>query len=311
MIQNKNNTVAVVSHDAGGAEIVSSYLKNQAVDCVYALEGPAKAIFERKLGHIENVSLADAVGRADRILCGSSWQSDLEFNAIKRARMLGKHSIVFLDHWVNYRERFVRSGEIRLPDEIWVGDAEAHAMAKDIFRGVPIHLVENPYFQDVLQELAVIPARRRTKPGMISVLYVCDPVREHALRRFGDERYWGYTEEEALRYFLSNVAALGKRIERIAIRPHPSEPAGKYKWVEKEFQLPVTDGGSRTLLQEIADSDVVVGSASMAMVIGLLAGKRVISCIPPGGRECVLPQLEIESLQNILSGNGSIAESME
>jgi hypothetical protein len=38
----------------------------------------------------------------------------------------------------------------------------------------------------------------------------------------------------------------------------------------------------------------------MAMVIGLIGGKRVISCIPPGGPACALPQAEIESMRNLL-----------
>jgi hypothetical protein len=32
----------------------------------------------------------------------------------------------------------------------------------------------------------------------------------------------------------------------------------------------------------------------MALVTALLAGRRVLSCIPPGGRPCVLPFAEIE-----------------
>ncbi|MGB1984427.1 MAG: hypothetical protein ACPHOH_03080, partial [Porticoccaceae bacterium] len=43
-----------------------------------------------------------------------------------------------------------------------------------------------------------------------------------------------------------------------------------------------------------------VGCESMAMVVGLLAKKRVISAIPPGGRPCQLPQPAIENLQQLV-----------
>jgi len=112
-------------------------------------------------------------------------------------------------------------------------------------------------------------------------------------------------EEEALCYFLANISALGKPVERILIRPHPSERAGKYNWAQHEFDLPIEIGGARTLLEEIADSDFVVGCGSMAMVVALLAGKRVISCIPPGGGVGVLPHTGIVSLQDILENKGS------
>ena len=84
------------------------------------------------------------------------------------------------------------------------------------------------------------------------------------------------------------------------IRPHPSEAAGKYDWARSAQGVPVVvTGGGQTLLQEVVDCDVVVGCESMAMVVGLLAGKRVVSTIPPGGRACVLPYPEIERLTSL------------
>ncbi len=291
--------LAVISHDAGGAEILSSYVRQQGLDCLYVLAGPARKIFERKLGPIEVHSLKHAIRHSRSILCGTSWQSDLELNAIKLARSMGKHSVAFLDHWVNYRERFVRSGKTYLPDEIWVCDEIANGMAREIFPGMNIRQIENPYFQDLRRALEVV-ARSSPSRAPRSILYVCEPVREHALRQFGNELHWGYVEEDALRYFLSNVGACGVSVERIVIRPHPSEPAGKYDWAADEFELPIVFGGTDSLLAEITASDAVVGCNSMAMVVGVLAGKRVISCIPPGGQPCALPQPEIQSMQAIL-----------
>lgn len=292
---------AIVAHDAGGAEVLSSYVRRQGLHGLYVLQGPARKVFERKLGDIETLSLDDAIRQADWVLCGTSWQSELEFDAIKLARALGKRSVAFLDHWVNYRERFERKGELNLPDEIWVGDPIATELAEKIFDKTPIRLVENPYFMDIRAEVLAAPVVRSGDADRLAVLYVCEPVREHALRQHGDERYWGYVEEDALRYFLANVAVLGKPVERILIRPHPSEAANKYDWAKDEFDLPIAFGGTRSLFEEIADNDVVVGCASMAMVVGLLAGKQVISCIPPGGPKCALPQPEIRSLQGLLS----------
>lgn len=291
---------AIVAHDAGGAEILSSYVCRQKLCCLYVLQGPACKVFERKLGGIETLPLDDAIRRADWVLCGTSWQSDLEFDAIKLARTLGKRSAAFLDHWVNYRERFERKGELNLPDEIWVGDSIAAGLAGKAFDHTPIRLIENPYFMDIRAEVLNVPVKRSGDTERLAVLYVCEPVREHALRQHGNERYWGYTEEDALRYFLANATVLGKPVGRILIRPHPSEAANKYDWVKDEFNLPIAFGGSRLLIEEIAESDVVVGCSSMAMVVGLLAGKRVISSIPPGGPRCALPQPEIELLQQLL-----------
>jgi hypothetical protein len=290
--------LAIVSHDAGGAEVLSSYVRHEAPSCVYVLAGPATSIFARKLGAVATRALDAALTDADSLLCGTSWQSDLELDAIKLARSMGKHSVAALDHWVNYRERFTRGGEVHLPDEMWTFDREAEALATKLFPGVRIRRLENPYLGDVQRELAAIPLRERESDEGLSVLYVAEPVREHALRAHGDERYWGYVEEDALRYFLSHLDAIG-RISRVVVRPHPSEPAGKYEPIMADFDIPL-ETGVRTLVEEIAASDVVVGCNSMAMVVGLSAGKRVISCIPPGGQPCSLPQREIEWLQQLV-----------
>ena len=69
---------AVVSHDAGGAEILSSYVRRRGEKAVFVLAGPALRVFERKLGPIENAPLDQAVRQAAWVLCGTSGQSALE-----------------------------------------------------------------------------------------------------------------------------------------------------------------------------------------------------------------------------------------
>ena len=103
--------ICVVSHDAGGAEILSSYVRQQDLDCVYSLAGPAQKIFERKLGEVVSLPLVEALQQCEWLLCGTSWQSDLEWHAIALAKKMGKRTVAFLDHWVNYQERLIRSGE--------------------------------------------------------------------------------------------------------------------------------------------------------------------------------------------------------
>ena len=103
--------VAVVAHDAGGAELVSSYVRRIAARKLFVLAGPARSIFGRKEPAIECVSLEEAIRCASWVLCSTSWQSDLEGRALQLAHEARKHSVSFLDHWVNYRERFERDGE--------------------------------------------------------------------------------------------------------------------------------------------------------------------------------------------------------
>jgi hypothetical protein len=296
----KPEQVVIVAHDAGGAEVLSSYVRrlDRAAQSryVFVLDGPARRIFSTKLGQVRQLPLDVALQQSSSVLCGSGWQSDLEVRAIALASRQLKHSTVFLDHWVNYRERFMRDGETHLPDEIWVGDAIALDRARTALPGLPISLVENPYFLDIRDEFRRRPPMKAGPDG-VSVLFVCEPIREHALRQHGDERHWGYTEEEALRYFLDHVDALQQPIARILVRPHPAELPDKYSALIGSYDLPVHLSSGRDLLDEVADSQWVAGCNSMAMVVGLLAGRQIVCCIPPGGRPCLLPQPDIRHLQ--------------
>jgi len=296
--------VAVVSHDAGGAEILSALVHQQGLMGQYVLEGPAKNIFARKLGRVPHATLEDAVGWADWVLCSTSWQSDLEFRATQLARSLEMHVVVFLDHWINYVGRLVRGADSLLPSELWVGDAAAAAMARAAFPSLPVEQGDNPYFLEIQSGLARVPPTARVASARLRVLYVGEVIDAFS-KTLGGINGWaephGYTEEDALSYGLNHLEALGAPVEWVRIRPHPAEPKGKYSWAKERYQGLVRLGGTAPLLHEIVNCDVVLGCESMAMVVGLLAGKRVVSCVPPGGKPCVLPQPEIEHLQLLLS----------
>lgn len=288
--------IGAVAHDAGGAEIISSYLRRGGQEFACCLDGAARAVFARKFGEVRNLPLDALVDASDWLMCGTSFLSDLEWRALRAARAAGKRTVTVLDHWVNYHDRFVRHGERHWPDEIWVGDEVGLQLAQKDLPEVPLKLVPNAYFLDLRDEIEALGSQSRDAAGGLRILYVCEPLRDDGLALYNDERYWGYTEEEALRHFLANVARLGGPIARIVVRAHPQEPRNKYVWAAAEFALPIVTDEDKTLLQQVAASDVVAGCASMAMVVGLIAGKRVISCIPPGGKTVPLPHPEIERM---------------
>ena len=291
--------VSIVSHDSGGAEILSSWLRRNNCAASVVAKGPAKKIFKRKCPNIEFVNLDQALIKSTWLLCGTGWQSNFERLAIAKARDLGIKTVAFLDHWVNYLERFKEHGHFILPDEIWVGDKDAKVIACGLFNKTPVILKPNPYFEDLIDQIKVLN-KNKSSNFKNNILYVSEPVAEHALVKHGNDRHWGYTEFDALSFFLKNISVIDQNIECITIRPHPSEREDKYHWVSNLTTLPVNFGGKKTLLDEMHKSSIVVGCESMAMVVGLLAKKRVISVIPPGGRPCQLPHVDIENFQELV-----------
>lgn len=293
--------VVVVAHDAGGAEILASFVAQNSNDYRLVLEGPAVNVFKRRLGPVEIITLEEGIAAGDWCLCGTGWQSDLEWRAIELVQNAGKRVVSFLDHWLNYRERFVRNGIQHLPDEIWVGDADAEQRARESFLQLPIKLVPNPYFLYLKHQLEELATKKSMQDKKKTVLFVCENISDHARLHHGDERYWGYTEFDAIEYFLQNIAVLGGSLETVVIRPHPSDMPGKYDRILKAYANIAQLSTGKALIEEVVESDIVVGCESMAMVVGLLAQKKVISCIPPGGNRCSLPQKEIIHLGELVN----------
>lgn len=294
--------IAVVSHDAGGAEIISSWVKKNPGEYCFVLEGPARSVFQNKLGLLELKTLESAVQESELVLCGTSWQSDLERKALKKAKSLKKKVVSYLDHWVNFKDRFIQDGELFLPDEIWVGDQDALVIAQKEFPDKLVKLVDNLYFEDIKIQLKKITRFERAKDG-VSVLYICEPVGDHSELVYGNRKYLGYDEIDAINYFLKNIGLISNKVDVIKIRPHPSESKNKYDWVKRASSIPIEIGGAQSLIDEISASDLIVGCESMAMVIGLLAKRDVFSCIPFGGRACCLPQKSIKHLSQMVNAS--------
>lgn len=297
---NKRKILGIVCHDAGGAEIVSSYVLLNNIEAKYCLEGPALKIFERKVGNFKNNSLLDMINCVDWILCGTGWQSNLEWNAIQEAKKRKKKVVSFLDHWDYYTERFNRNSMYILPDEIWVGDIYAQKIAIEAFPGTKIKLIENPYLAEIKTMLGKIKPKEKMI-NKLTVLFLCENISEHMFIKHGDENYLGYTEHDSLQLFLENIERIDKNISVITIRPHPSEknPEIKYDWVKKypmKTSCNIKFSDEENLIQDIVDCDIVAGAETMAMIVGLISGKRVISSIPKKGKKCVLPFTDIEHI---------------
>ena len=298
--------IAIISHDAGGAEVLSSWLLRGQGDYCLVLEGPAINIFNSKLGRQEVKKLEEALSISELIVCGTGWQSSFEVNAIKEARAKGKRVVAFLDHWVNYLQRFEFEGTHYFPDEIWVTDEYAMKSAQEIFQNITVINKGNPYLEDITKKIKFIQKKGNQDGEGNSILYVCEPIREHALLSCGNEMLNGYTEESAAEFFFDNVKNIYQKISKIVIRPHPSESKEKYNWLISKYNtMNIEISNNDNLLDDVVNADTVVGCESMALVVGLLAGKCVISTIPFGGKLCSLPHKNINHMYKILSLNGA------
>ncbi|BCG62733.1 MAG: hypothetical protein methR_P0383 [Methyloprofundus sp.] len=288
----------VVAHDAGGAEILASYIVQNKLLCRFVLAGPALKVFQRKLGSFALCGLEQGLLESTWCLCGTSWQSDLEWQAIQQAKDNGMRVVAFIDHWVNYPERFMRNSVQHLPNEVWVGDNYAEKIAKQHFPNTRVMIVDNPYLKDIELEITALKKTLISQPkNEKSVLFVSENLSGHALLKYGDRNYFGYTEFDALELLLNNLECVDKNIKTLVIRPHPSDQPNKYDAFLVQYPDLIKISRGTTLVADIVATDVVAGCESMALLVGVLANKKVFSCITTNN-PCRLPHKEILMLKN-------------
>ena len=289
----------MVSHDAGGAEIISAWLRasrREGVD--YCIEGPAAKIFPRKIECLHTVPADQAMGALEsyhEIVTGTSWPSEMERRFIREAKSRNVRVVTYLDHWVGYRERLTLNGLLVLPDELRVGDEFAFEMASNLFPTHPIVFQENLYFTQMAREISELSDKRSKVTTEKRVLYLTEPMSNPSTGietdQDGTPRYRQYSEFEALRGYVDHLKKASESIERMRIRSHPSEKKGKYVGLAEGLSsnFPIEVDVETSLQEDCAWSDWVVGCQTMALVIALHAGKCVFSCIPPGGAPLTLP----------------------
>lgn len=293
-------TVLIVSHDAGGAEILSAWVrKNNQYHYFYFLEGPAVRVFQSKIENFMNHSdeeLLSLVLKSDFVLSSTSWTSDLERNAIRISKENGIRVVSYLDHWIHYQERFMLNGNSVLPDEIWVGDRYAETIAAQYF---PSHLIkyeENQYFLEVLEKIKIFSYKKASNDDAINILFLEQPIDNASRYLQSHKKELSFSERDVFRLFIKSIQMAQKKVKinKIFIRPHPSSGERFSDDLLKNYfnDIDIQLSDEPDLILDCMRSDWVVGAFSMAMVIALLAGKKVFSCVPGEIASC-LPHKEI------------------
>jgi len=285
---------AIVAHDAGAANHIIAWIKSGHIDkntMRLSLSGPAKRAYSLLETEFQNYSLEAVLAKADTLISGTGWSSDVEHKARLIARKKSIRSIAVIDHWTNYEERFTRNEVTTLPDTIWVTDKFAITLAEQIFPKIGIELQPN----DLLKaELSSIEGLNRDSYHCEDILFLMEPIRQ----AWGQGSVPG--EIQAFEYFMKNRATAGiSTSARITVKPHPSDPAGKYDHLREAFPASNISIDSDSYLSTlIANSESVIGCQTYAMVIALAAGKKVFSALPPHAPRCVLPHPEIKHLRD-------------
>jgi hypothetical protein len=295
--------IAVISYDAGGAELISSLVANEKDNYRWSIiasdDSPAKTIFTKK-------SLTDLfVHRVkednpetiltglspDYLFCGTG-ANKFEWPYIRAAKNQSICTIAFLDHWVNYRERFGypnKDWRNNLTDFIAVADNRAFQIANK-FKDFNLIKTKNYYISDLISD----NDQNIRRPAQRSaLLFISEAIEEQCQQRFGNPCHLGYTQTDVLTDILLNFKKISKQhgIDRITVRLHPFEPKNKFFDLRNRYpdiDITIENAGDRKLNDSIKDAKMVIGINSMALLIAYVMKKQVISYIPVD-KKCTLP----------------------
>jgi len=286
--------IAVACHDAGGANVVASLVARFPDGVRAYVEGPARRIWAGVAPCPSCRSLAEAMDGVQSLLTSTSVGSTLEHDARKLARIRGMKSVAVLDHWTRYRERFEMNGELVLPDEIWVIDEPAEMKVRRCLPSIPIRRIPNYYLEGQIREIETF-APSPPRPDAGRILYVLEPI----VPQWGGQDLRP-KELQAFDFFMSHLYELGARPDaEIVLRPHPSDPPGKYdSWPAYYPGRRVSVNAGPSLSSQIAWADWVVGCETFALVIANAAGRITMSTLPPWAPKCRIPLPALQQMSD-------------
>ncbi len=286
--------LAVVCHDAGSANVIIAWLNSYKGDFRVCMEGPARKIWKKNFPNSEIFSNEEVLKGAKTLLSGTG-AAKLEHVARINARKKSIKTIAVIDHWTDYKGRFNRDGNEHLPDIIIVTDEYAYEIARDCFSSTLIIQVPNNYLQ---KEVELAQSLRTTECRKVieNILIIGSPERDKLLKP-------NYLEFAAIEFLMSNLNKinLSKNLINISLRLHPSEPLGKYDFMQNEYQHLVTEikiSKNSELYEDIAWADLVVGLSSYALVVALASDVPTMSILPPGPNFFALPFKKITHLRD-------------
>lgn len=299
-----DQSILACAHDAGAARHLLGWIKPIKKKIRLCLGGPALEIYEGGKAIINNYEdLEEAIDGCRLLISGTSWASDLEHRARVLAQKKGIYSIAVLDHWINYKQRFIWESKQTLPNAIWVADDEAERIANREFPDLTISKLTNTWLLTVKQEVENF-RYIKSKPKPIipgrELLYLLEPLKNPITGELNNEEF------AALDYWLHKIPKLMdhglvdsvKGNLNLYLRLHPSEPRDKYEqWINRNKDRWPLKYDLQSLSNSLANADLIFGCETQALIAGIACNLRAFSTLPPHSPPCRLPQQELEHLK--------------
>jgi hypothetical protein len=288
--------IAIVCHDAGSANFIAHIVKSyrETEEIYVSVSGPAINIWKNILSDMKIYSIDEAIEKSNTLFSGTGWGL-VEHNARILANSQGLKNIAVIDHWGSYMDRFLKHGNLYIPDEIIVSDKQSYAIVKTTFPNTNVKIFENLYLEaEVKKVLYYKKYKDKVQKSMIKdILIIADSIPTDKTKN---------ALLSSIEYFMNNLKKLnllGLKL-KIKLRPHPStNPNEQYLFLGDDILSVIEIDRRKELYEDIAFSDLVLGLNSFALVIASKSGVKAVSILPPFIQRCVLPHKDVLRLDSI------------
>jgi len=279
--------VGLVGSEPGGANILLAFSNLVKGSKAFFFQGPSSGLIDPRI-NLERETLSSFISNGPTaILLGTSMNfKDSELPVIEMARLYQIPTYVFIDNWIDYRNRFRLGTKYIFPDCIVAGDIHAYLNALNDLSETRVVYFPNPYISEQIKNIEIFEnSRFKGDYSKKRVLILTEPT---GTKIESSEQYQPYSSQDALRAALKFVE-FSYPESQVIVRLHPSENITKYKEIDMENPKVEFFEGLTPISQDIAMSHIVLGTNSMGLYIVSLAGKLAISVIPKGGFPCTIP----------------------
>jgi len=262
--------LGIVTHDAGAAEILCALVKKKKF--LSNLQGPAKKIFKKNF-----VKLQKLVIKCNKIICGTSFKSDLEKKVILLAAKNKIKTISILDNGLYLKERYFLKNKLCRPNEIWVYDDVTYTLSRKFFNGgIKIKKKKNVYIYEVFKNIKYLK-----KKNKINILYLAGLM-------CNQSNVYNKIEKTHILNFLKWSKKLS---DRIIVRFHTAESKTNKNFFRKKY----TFKESKSLLyQDLMNANIVLGTNTNALKIAVKCNKKTYSILKEKYKKFFLHRSKIE-----------------
>jgi len=283
--------IAIFAHDAGGSELLLELLKASLhvgefrIFCID--NSPCYVLIEnKKLTNYQEIIeptrefIFTALNRyaPHLILYSTGWQNHFEYHFLAYAKKHNLPSVVFLDNWTNFRERFSYPDENwqkNFPDVIVTHDNHSQESADN--QGLKNLITIKDYsLVKALNEYKQFTKKEDT------LLFLSEPTAKVAKKTYGNSNHWGFDERDVFEAILKYQKKF--TCSKIVVRLHPSDESKIYKKIDPNITI-----SSNSLLKDISHAKIVIGIDSSVLRLAFLLGKKVISFMPSSKRDFHVP----------------------